>query len=116
MRRPAGPPGEPTGLNKERPGERTEARPTGGETIASDAPSWRPHPGDGQAVSTVNTCDKVLYPTEQGAPQGGIISPVLANLTLDGLERVAREAVPRRSLVNVVRYADDFLVTARSPE
>ena len=58
----------------------------------------------------------VLYPTEEGTPQGGIISPVLANLTLDGLERVAREAVPRRSLVNVVRYADDFLVTARTTE
>src|SRR5438128_2240220 len=58
----------------------------------------------------------VLHPTEEGTPQGGIISPVLANLTLDGLERMAREAVPRRSLVNVVRYADDFLVTARTPE
>ena len=59
--------------------------------------------------------NKVLYPTKEGTPQGGIISPVLANLTLDGLERVAREAVPRRSQVNVVRYADDFLVTARTP-
>ncbi len=60
--------------------------------------------------------DTVLYPTQEGTPQGGIISPVLANLTLDGLERVAREAAPGRSLVNVVRYADDFLVTARTPE
>ena len=58
----------------------------------------------------------VLYPTEEGTPQGGIISPVLANLTLDGLERVARAAVANRSLVNVVRYADDFLVSARTPE
>ena len=58
----------------------------------------------------------VLYPTEEGTPQGGIISPVLANLTLDGLERVARDAVPVGSLVNVVRYADDFLITARTPE
>jgi RNA-directed DNA polymerase len=61
----------------------------------------------------------VLYPTEEGTPQGGIISPVLANLTLDGLERVAHAAVPGRpgrSQVNVVRYADDFLITARTPE
>ena len=61
----------------------------------------------------------VLYPTEEGTPQGGIISPVLANLTLDGLERVAHAAAPGRlgrSQVNVVRYADDFLVTARTPE
>lgn len=57
----------------------------------------------------------VLYPTEEGTPQGGIISPVLANLTLDGLERVARAAVTDRWMVNVVRYADDFLVTARTP-
>ena len=58
----------------------------------------------------------VFHRTEEGTPQGGIISPVLANLTLDGLERVARGAAPSRSKVNVVRYADDFLVTARSPE
>ena len=61
----------------------------------------------------------VLYPTEEGTPQGGIISPVLANLTLDGLERVAHAAAPGRlgrSQVNVVRYADDFLITARTPE
>lgn len=60
--------------------------------------------------------DGVLFPTTDGTPQGGIISPVLANLALDGLERAACEAVPRRSLVNVVRYADDFVVTARTPE
>jgi len=59
---------------------------------------------------------KVLFPTVEGTPQGGIISPVLANLTLDGLERVAKKAVSNRSLVNVVRYADDFVVTARTPE
>jgi len=58
----------------------------------------------------------VLHPTDEGTPQGGIISPVLANMALDGLERVARGAVPDRSLVNGVRYADDFLVTARTPE
>ena len=60
--------------------------------------------------------DTVLYPTNEGTPQGGIASPVLANLALDGLERVAREAAPGRSLVNVVRYADDFVVTARTTE
>jgi RNA-directed DNA polymerase len=55
-----------------------------------------------------------LYPSHQGTPQGGIISPTLANLTRDGLERVVREAVPRRSRVNFVRYADDFIVTGKS--
>jgi RNA-directed DNA polymerase len=64
----------------------------------------------------------ILYPTEEGTPQGGIISPVLANMTLDGLERRLRERFPKTTVkgiaakVNFVRYADDFIVTAASPE
>lgn len=63
----------------------------------------------------------VLYPTEAGTPQGGIISPVLANLTLDGLQSALHEifAPPHRGQgrqVNLVRYADDFIITARSKE
>lgn len=64
-----------------------------------------------------------IYPTRAGTPQGGIVSPVLANMTLDGLEAVCRRAIPiheRRGRilpkVNVIRYADDFIVTARSKE
>jgi RNA-directed DNA polymerase len=65
----------------------------------------------------------VLHATERGTPQGGIISPVLANLALDGLERRLREAYPirgrgsergRRACVHLVRYADDFIITGRS--
>src|SRR5579859_6088764 len=62
----------------------------------------------------------ILYPTEEGTPQGGIISPVLANMTLDGLERRLRERFPKTTIkgiaakVNFVRYADDFIVTAAS--
>jgi RNA-directed DNA polymerase len=58
--------------------------------------------------------DGRLYPTRKGTPQGGVISPMLANMTLDGLERAVRDAVPRRSRVNFVRYADDFIVTGKS--
>jgi RNA-directed DNA polymerase len=58
--------------------------------------------------------DGRLYPSRKGTPQGGIISPTLANMTLDGLERVIHAAVPRRSRVNFVRYADDFIVTGKS--
>ncbi len=63
----------------------------------------------------------VLHPTEEGTPQGGIISPVLANLTLDGLERMLMQHFPKvktgkGALVNFVRYADDFLVTGRTKE
>ena len=61
--------------------------------------------------------NKRLFPTTAGTPQGGIASPVLANLTLDGLEPVIRAAIkPRHDQVNFVRYADDFIVTARSKE
>jgi RNA-directed DNA polymerase len=55
-----------------------------------------------------------LYPTRKGTPQGGIISPTLANMTLDGLEQVVKDAVPRRSRVNFIRYADDFIITGKS--
>lgn len=57
-----------------------------------------------------------LFPTEAGTPQGGIISPVLANLTLDGLERTLKSSFPRRAKLNFIRYADDFIVTAASKE
>jgi len=64
----------------------------------------------------------IFYDTETGTPQGGIISPVLANMTLDGLERTIRKAFPRGSTktgatkVHVVRYADDFIITGASKE
>lgn len=63
-----------------------------------------------------------FFPTEAGTPQGGIISPVLANLTLDGLECALRTRYPAKSWkarqvkINLVRYADDFIVTGRSKE
>ena len=58
-----------------------------------------------------------LFPTSEGTPQGGIISPVLANLTLDGMEQAIRSRIKRRrDQVNFIRYADDFVVTARTKE
>jgi RNA-directed DNA polymerase len=65
---------------------------------------------------------RVLHATEEGTPQGGICSPVLANLTLDGLERRLRGCYPkatalsRKAKVNLVRYADDFIITGNSRE
>jgi RNA-directed DNA polymerase len=50
----------------------------------------------------------VLQPTIEGVPQGGIISPVIANLALDGLERQLRKSFPKAK-VNLVRFADDFV-------
>jgi len=58
----------------------------------------------------------VVYPTEAGTPQGGIASPALANMALDGLEEIARRAAPSNQKVHVVRYADDFIITGASKE
>jgi len=58
--------------------------------------------------------NRTLYPTTRGTPQGGIISPTLANMCLDGLEEVIKASCPRRSKVNFIRYADDFISTAAS--
>jgi len=68
----------------------------------------------------------VLHETTDGTPQGGIISPALANCALDGLERLLREQYPagkrlkslggEKPCVNLVRYADDFVITSKSKE
>jgi RNA-directed DNA polymerase len=69
--------------------------------------------------------NRTLYPTDEGTPQGGIISPTLANLTLDGLEAMLFHRLRDRRRVggkqistklNVVRYADDFIITGLSKE
>jgi len=71
---------------------------------------------------------KSLFHSQSGTPQGGIISPVLANMVLDGLETVLNTLacktfrkktgyVERNDhRVNYIRYADDFIVTASSKE
>jgi len=63
-----------------------------------------------------------LNPTKAGTPQGGIISPILANMTLDGMENIISSEyhagksgiINKRRYnthkVNFVRYADDFIV------
>jgi RNA-directed DNA polymerase len=62
----------------------------------------------------------VLFATTEGTPQGGIISPALANWTLDGLEDLLAQRYAstsrrkRMHKVHLVRYADDFLITGTS--
>jgi RNA-directed DNA polymerase len=68
----------------------------------------------------------VLHETMDGTPQGGIISPALANCALDGLERLLQGKYPtgkrlkslggEKPCVNLVRYADDFVITSKSKE
>jgi len=63
-----------------------------------------------------------LFSTDSGTPQGGIISPTLANMTLDGLEEGIHQKFSKTqkqkkaNKLNFVRYADDFIITAFSKE
>ena len=77
----------------------------------------------------------VFQSTDTGTPQGGIISPLLANIALNGLERLLAQyrtkSEPKmiqsgknqgkmrrtsRKTYGFIRYADDFLVTAQNKE
>lgn len=58
---------------------------------------------------------KELFATSEGVPQGATLSPLLANVALDGLEEYITSAYPKyrrgeRWLPLVIRYADDFVV------
>ena len=55
-----------------------------------------------------------VHNTINGTPQGGIISPTLLTITLSGLEKAIKATVRREDRVNVVVYADDFIVTGRT--
>lgn len=60
--------------------------------------------------------------TEKGTPQGGVISPCLANHALNGFEEILRKTYKgrdekgRRKKVHYVRYCDDFIITADKKE
>jgi len=56
----------------------------------------------------------IHYLSRKGVPQGGIISPTIANMALDGLEETVRCEAPPRCRINFVRYADDFIITGKS--
>jgi RNA-directed DNA polymerase len=64
-----------------------------------------------------------MFPTEEGTPQGGIISPTLANMALDGMEKRLQKRfgapngqTAKKFKVHLIRYADDFAVTGASKE
>jgi RNA-directed DNA polymerase len=69
---------------------------------------------------------KQMFPTSEGTPQGGVISPLLANIALHGMEERIKQAFPilkkhqretwfhkkGENFVtpNLIRYADDFVI------
>ncbi|WP_448266541.1 group II intron reverse transcriptase/maturase [Nostoc sp. DSM 114159] len=58
------------------------------------------------------------FPTDEGTPQGGVISPLLANIALHGMEKIVKEfarTLPGKKdnnekEITLVRYADDFVI------
>ena len=66
-----------------------------------------------------------LFPNEAGTPQGGVLSPLLMNIALHGLEKCVEEAFPKTRRTDgkkerwtpaVIRYADDLIVLHRDLE
>lgn len=53
--------------------------------------------------------DEMLFP-EAGTPQGGVVSPLLANVALHGLESHLIKACPSMRKPSIIRYADDFVI------
>ena len=68
--------------------------------------------------------NRTSFPTEAGTPQGGIISPTLANMVLDGLEKLLNRTFHRKTVegttinpkINLIRYADDFIITGATKD
>ena len=65
--------------------------------------------------------DKQLFPTSEGTPQGGVISPLLANIALHGMEERIKQFAEtclqkwqrqkdNRDSLSLIRYADDFVI------
>jgi len=69
---------------------------------------------------------KDLFPTTEGTPQGGVISPLLANIALHGMEELIMGLAPKFDMrrtdntqmsvrdklksISLIRYADDFVI------
>ena len=72
--------------------------------------------------------NNVFHETEEGTPQGGLFSPLLANIALHGMEETLKISYAKRKHKNgnisyitkgkyrMVRYADDFVIFAQSKE
>lgn len=68
----------------------------------------------------------VFETTEAGTPQGGVISPLLANIALHGMIESVVNSFPKSPVIDgkqdpsyrpkIIRYADDFVVLSNRPE
>ena len=75
---------------------------------------------------------KELFPSTEGTPQGGVISPLLANIALHGLENLLKDwimtkkvtsqsgrpvtGINKKTSISIIRYADDFIIIHKDLE
>ncbi|MFM9267163.1 group II intron reverse transcriptase/maturase [Tychonema sp. BBK16] len=70
-----------------------------------------------------------IFPTKVGTPQGGVISPLLANIALHGMEERVKQYAEtltkgysginkkdKRGSLSLIRYADDFVIMHKDIE
>ncbi len=57
---------------------------------------------------------EIFHATTSGTPQGGLISPLLANIALDGIDQLLKQGNPKSTQYGFIRYCDDFIVTAQT--
>jgi RNA-directed DNA polymerase len=94
-----------------------------GKLLAKLAPEDRVFVRRMLKAPVVDQKEGVVQSTK-GTPQGGILSPLLANIALHGMERDLRELSFQMKFgscrdmpgINVVRYADDFLISCKTKE
>lgn len=74
-------------------------------------------PMDKKLLKTILTCGYIskdgFFPTTEGVPQGGVLSPVITTLALSGFEKIVQMQFPD---VRMVRFADDFIFAAENRE
>lgn len=64
-----------------------------------------------------NKLEPRIFPTEKGVPQGGIISPMICNIVLDGIDPAYPENKNGYNPRNIyIRFADDINILVRSGE
>ena len=60
--------------------------------------------------------DGIRTEPEKGTPQGGVISPLLANIYLNEMDRLWRKSgIEKRENVHLIRFCDDFIVLSSKP-
>jgi RNA-directed DNA polymerase len=65
-------------------------------------------------IMTDNKVDEADQINTSGTPQGGVISPLLANIALHGMETILLNNFRRK--IKIIRYADDFVVMSNTLE